>query len=98
MTNFELRNPRYKANPGSAAFLAGIPQSNNPYNAPSAKQKHELWEKGYRAAKKAYETGKPLQERDDKKRFSRDKREGAGRPVLSDRRIEKFNSKYRTTA
>ena len=89
MTQFELKHPRLRFNAGAAAFQAGIPQSSNPYKP---KNERENWEKGYRAAKKFYETGRPVKS-EKPRHFKR-----PGNAGFSDKRIERFNSKYRTVA
>jgi hypothetical protein len=98
LTQFELKNPRFKGNAGAAAFQAGILQSSNPYKG---KHERETWDKGYRAAKKFYETGRPIQS--DKPRHSAWKRPTSptghtGHTGFTDKRIGQFNNRFRTAA
>lgn len=91
LTQFELKHPRLRYNAGAASFQAGFLQSANPYKT---KNERENWEKGYRSAKKFFETGRPVQS--DKPRHF--KRPGAQSSGFTPRRIENFNNRYRTVA
>lgn len=124
MTNAEKKQPHSVfVSAGRKAYLMLIHIQNNPY---TIKPYRDLWEKGYRSAKRKSESGRfagtaqePTTEQPKRfeKKFNRDRRPpqasglfvqmvGRGtrtpppvrteRPVMTAKRVDQFNNKYRT--
>ena len=61
LTAFERQQPQHVfVHAGKTAFQIGVPIQNNPYKE---KPYRDLWDKGYRAAKRLYEQKRGIQAR-----------------------------------